>query len=111
MLKKTRTTAGILAFLLPVAAAAVPLGAAALPEDRGASGTWQKLLKLQTTASAMHTTAHPDDEHGGVLAWLSRGKGARLALRSCSTAWASSAPKSCSRRTCTTAWTTSTSRR
>jgi len=80
MLKKTRTTAGILAFLLPVAAAAVPLGAPALPEDRGASGTWQKLLKLQTTASAMHTTAHPDDEHGGVLAWLSRGKGARLAL-------------------------------
>ena len=28
----------------------------------------------------MHTTAHPDDEHGGVLALLSRGQGARLAL-------------------------------
>src|SRR2546428_3796136 len=51
-----------------------------LPQDRGASGTWQKLLKLRTIASVMHTTAHPDDEHGGVLAWLSRGKGARLAL-------------------------------
>src|SRR6266511_2005548 len=51
-----------------------------LSQDRGAAGTWQKLLKLRTTASAMHTTAHPDDEHGGVLAWLSRGKGARLAL-------------------------------
>src|SRR6266704_47831 len=51
-----------------------------LAQDVGAAGTWQKLLKLQTTASAMHTTAHPDDEHGGVLAWLSRGKGARLAL-------------------------------
>jgi LmbE family N-acetylglucosaminyl deacetylase len=51
-----------------------------LPQDSGASGTWQKLQKLRTTASAMHTTAHPDDEHGGVLALLSRGLGARLSL-------------------------------
>ena len=28
----------------------------------------------------MHTTAHPDDEHGGLLAWLSRGTGARVSL-------------------------------
>ena len=27
-----------------------------LAEDRGAAGTWQKLLKLQTDASVMHTT-------------------------------------------------------
>src|SRR6266581_664091 len=51
-----------------------------LPQDTGAAGTWQRLLKLQTTASAMHTTAHPDDEHGGVLAQLSRGQGARVSL-------------------------------
>src|SRR5262245_16539056 len=51
-----------------------------LPQDRGASGTWQKLLKLRTIASAMHTTAHPDDEHGGVLALLSRGEGVRVSL-------------------------------
>src|SRR5216683_4614664 len=51
-----------------------------LPQDVGAAGTWQGLLKLETTASAMHTTAHPDDEHGGVLAQLSRGQGARVAL-------------------------------
>src|SRR2546426_7910178 len=51
-----------------------------LPQDRGASGTWQKLLKLRTIASVMHTTAHPDDEHGGLLAMLSRGAGARLSL-------------------------------
>jgi LmbE family N-acetylglucosaminyl deacetylase len=51
-----------------------------LPQDKGAAGTWQRLLKLQTTASAMHTTAHPDDEHGGVLAQLSRGRGARVSL-------------------------------
>ena len=48
--------------------------------DEGAAGAWQKLRKLQTTASAMHTTAHPDDEHGGVLAMLSRGQGARVSL-------------------------------
>src|SRR5437667_12777551 len=51
-----------------------------LPQDVGAAGTWQKLPKLQTSASAMHTTAHPDDEHGGMLAWLSRGLGARVSL-------------------------------
>src|SRR5688572_25207380 len=51
-----------------------------LPQDSGATGTWQALLKLQTTASAMHTTAHPDDEHGGVLAMLSRRDGARVSL-------------------------------
>ena len=50
------------------------------PQDLGAAGAWQKLLKLQTTASAMHTTAHPDDEHGGVLAMLSRGQGARVSM-------------------------------
>ena len=51
-----------------------------LAQDTGAAGTWQRLLKLQTTASAMHTTAHPDDEHGGVLTQLSRGQGARVSL-------------------------------
>ena len=51
-----------------------------LPQDRGAAGTWQKLLKLRTIASVMHTTAHPDDEHGGLLAMLSRGDGARVSL-------------------------------
>jgi LmbE family N-acetylglucosaminyl deacetylase len=55
-------------------------GPEALAHDKGAAGTWQRLLKLQTTASAMHTTAHPDDEQGGVLAQLSRGRGARVSL-------------------------------
>ncbi len=46
---------------------------ASTPQDAGAAGTWQALQKLHTTASVMHTTAHPDDEHGGVIARLSRG--------------------------------------
>lgn len=65
-------------------AAALALGAsvvaAPLPQDRGVTGAWQKLLKLRTTASVMQTTAHPDDEQGGLLARLSRGDGARVAL-------------------------------
>src|SRR5687768_12477999 len=51
-----------------------------LPIDAGAAGAWQRIQKLQTTGSVMHTTAHPDDEHGGLLAMLSRGQGARVAL-------------------------------
>src|SRR3954449_5450305 len=60
--------------------AATAAGPDALAQDKGAAGTWQRLLKLQTTASLMHTTAHPDDEHGGMLAQLSRGRGARVSL-------------------------------
>ena len=40
-------------------------------QDAGAAGAWQKILKARTTASVMHTTAHPDDEHGGVITRLS----------------------------------------
>src|SRR3989304_10584580 len=42
--------------------------------------TREKLLKLENGASLLHVTAHPDDEHGGMLALLSRGQGARVAL-------------------------------
>ena len=66
--------------------AAVLFASAARPslqvpsQDSGAAGTWHRLLKLRTTASLMHTTAHPDDEHGGMLAWAARGEGARVSL-------------------------------
>jgi LmbE family N-acetylglucosaminyl deacetylase len=52
----------------------------ALPFDRGAVGLWQSLKKLHTRASLIMVTAHPDDEDGGVLAYESRGQGARVAL-------------------------------
>lgn len=57
-------------------------GAADVSQDHGITGIWQKLLKLKTTASAMHTQAHPDDEQADLLTWLSRGKGVRTALLS-----------------------------
>lgn len=48
--------------------------------DRGAAGLWQSLKKLHTRASLIMVTAHPDDEDGGMLAYESRGQGARVAL-------------------------------
>ncbi len=57
-------------------------GAKDLPQDHGTTGVWQKLLKLKTTASALHTQAHPDDEHADLLTFLGRGKGVRTALLS-----------------------------
>jgi len=51
-----------------------------LPIDRGAAALWQSLKKLHTRASLIMVTAHPDDEDGGMLAYESRGQGARVAL-------------------------------
>jgi LmbE family N-acetylglucosaminyl deacetylase len=69
----------VLLALLAAGFVAVPRSQT-LPYDRGAAGAWQRILKLQTTASLMHTTAHPDDEQGGMLAYVSRGLGARTTL-------------------------------
>ncbi|MEJ7739217.1 MAG: PIG-L family deacetylase [Chitinophagaceae bacterium] len=57
-------------------------GSRDIPQDHGLDGIWQKLLKLKTIASAMHTQAHPDDEHADLLTYLSRGKGVRTAILS-----------------------------
>jgi LmbE family N-acetylglucosaminyl deacetylase len=51
-----------------------------LPQDTGAAGLKQMLLRLHTTARFMQTTAHPDDEDGGVLTLESRGEGATVTL-------------------------------
>jgi LmbE family N-acetylglucosaminyl deacetylase len=50
-----------------------------LPIDQGASGLQQLLRKLNTRASLLLITAHPDDEDGGMLTLTSRGLGARVA--------------------------------
>lgn len=49
-------------------------------ENKGAAAVWRALLRLRTTATALHITAHPDDEDGAMLAWLSRNQGARVGL-------------------------------
>jgi hypothetical protein len=60
------------------------IAAATVPEEiainRGSAALWQSLKKLHTRASLVMVTAHPDDEDGGVLAYESRGLGARVTL-------------------------------
>ncbi len=52
--------------------------------SRGAAGLGQLLRRLQTTASALHTGAHPDDEDTALIARLARGESARVAYLSAS---------------------------
>ena len=51
-----------------------------LPEDRGEAELEQSLKRLDTTASVMMIVAHPDDEDGSLLTYLSRGLGVRSVL-------------------------------
>jgi LmbE family N-acetylglucosaminyl deacetylase len=51
-----------------------------LAEDRGAAGLAQDLRRLATTASVLAIVAHPDDEDGSLLTYLSRETGARCTL-------------------------------
>src|SRR5581483_9431756 len=77
-------------FALAIACSAVCAGmwAAAAPDvnampidlNRGASGLSRWLAALRTRASFLMVTAHPDDEDGGLLAYQTRGLGARGAL-------------------------------
>lgn len=46
--------------------------------SRGAAGLGHLLQRLQTTASAMHTAAHPDDEDSALISRLARGDHARV---------------------------------
>ena len=63
----------------------VPLGEpspVALPiaEDRGYADLEQTVKRLGTTASVLVIVAHPDDEDGALMTYLSRGLGARVTL-------------------------------
>src|SRR5437660_9849459 len=48
--------------------------------NTNAAGAYEALLRLRTTATVLHTTAHPDDEDGALLTWLARGQGVRTGL-------------------------------
>ena len=51
-----------------------------LEVDRGAKGLEGMLKKLATRASLLMIVAHPDDEDGGMLTYVSRGLGARTGM-------------------------------
>jgi len=80
--------AGVLPIRLPAQASeaiqlpAIEPTSIALPlaEDRGAAALEQSLRRLTTTASVLMIVAHPDDEDGALLTYLSRGLGARCTL-------------------------------
>jgi LmbE family N-acetylglucosaminyl deacetylase len=59
---------------------AAPSPVDTLPPDTGGAGLKQVLVRLQTTARLMQTTAHPDDEDGGMLTLESRGHGVTTLL-------------------------------
>ena len=75
-------SAPALAPLDRVLAFPAPVGEERLDVDGGAMGAWHRIRKLATTASLLHVTAHPDDEHAGMLTLASRGWGVRTALLS-----------------------------
>ena len=51
-----------------------------LPQDAGLEGLRTELRRLRTTGRLLHTTAHPDDEDGGMLTLESRGRGVTAEL-------------------------------
>ncbi len=72
---------GVVALSLPVSTPKLVQAQMQQPaENKGAAAAWQALLRLRSTATVLHTTAHPDDEDGAMLAWLSRHEGIRTGL-------------------------------
>jgi LmbE family N-acetylglucosaminyl deacetylase len=71
----------IMKVLLSILACLLSLSAAeALPEDRGATGLWQSLLRLRSPARVLYVTAHPDDEDPALVTYLSRGLGCEVTM-------------------------------
>ncbi|HYY05273.1 MAG TPA: PIG-L family deacetylase, partial [Candidatus Limnocylindria bacterium] len=68
------------AALLSVRSAPARGQLAPLVYDQGAAGLGLALRRLGVTGRVLYVTAHPDDEHNGVLVRLSRGEGLRTAL-------------------------------
>jgi len=85
ILDPMRTRAAVVVAVLVGVAISVwgPAGAQVRPiYDMGAAGLVQLLERLQTTASVLHTGAHPDDEDSSFLARMARGDHARAAYLS-----------------------------
>src|SRR5580692_2637617 len=84
-MKKAFSNYCISALALALVVAALHAGtsgvdAISIPPDRGAAGMSRWLRSLQTRASLLMVTAHPDDEDGGMLTYETRGLGARAGL-------------------------------
>lgn len=78
----TRSTVLITCILLLGVLGTSPGGQVRPVYSLGAAGLTQLLERLQTTASALHTGAHPDDEDSAFIARTARGDHARVAYLS-----------------------------
>jgi len=75
------TACAVLSCLVALPAPAASPGAfEPLDLDRGATGLGLALRRVGTTGRVLYVTAHPDDEHNGILVRLARGLGLRTAL-------------------------------
>jgi LmbE family N-acetylglucosaminyl deacetylase len=83
-MRRFRWAALLSLVLFPTLRAQRPPSPDAIPVDvdRGAAGLSRWLHAIGTRASILMVTAHPDDEDGGMLAYETRGAGARGALMS-----------------------------
>src|SRR5690349_11752787 len=68
--------------LTAVLLSAIPTAQVRPIYSRGVAGLVQSIERLRTTASAMHTAAHPDDEDTALITRLARGDHARVAYLS-----------------------------
>jgi LmbE family N-acetylglucosaminyl deacetylase len=73
----TIALAGLLLAQSPQLPAQPETDATPIDVDRGTAGLDRWLRALSTRASILMVTAHPDDEDGGMLAYETRGQGAR----------------------------------
>ncbi len=83
MRKSIFRAAGVAAIVVAGATLAVQLTQAQVNAplmNSNAAAAWESLLRLRTTASVLHTTAHPDGEDGGLITFLARGQGVRTGL-------------------------------
>jgi GlcNAc-PI de-N-acetylase len=53
-----------------------------IAENRGSVALYQVIKKINSRASVLMITAHPDDEDGALLTYLSRSQGVRVGLLS-----------------------------
>jgi LmbE family N-acetylglucosaminyl deacetylase len=79
-LRRVLYRAALLLVFLQTVAPPAPAQLVPLPPDRGGNGLGLALRRLPVTGRVLYVTAHPDDEHNGVLVRLSRGLGLRTGL-------------------------------
>lgn len=82
MLRKIVVLIGISILFGTIGGTATMADTGEMAGTTNASEVRRALQRLQTTATVLHTVAHPDDENGALLTWLSRGQGVRTALYS-----------------------------